>query len=164
MYWSWEDDGARKTRREKVGKLYGIPARKSRKGLHVLVEATSKQNSQTKNRWIQALQFAATRRAQIEQEGFGEFCRANGGIAGCARKWAARKRGLKTARVPRPPGLKEQPQIDPATMAAGDIRVSPGRSLVSGAFSFVAWECIDSFVGSPSVGESLTGAAWRRGS
>ena len=101
VYWSWKDDGARKTRRARVRKLYGIPARKGRKTLHVLIEATSQQKSQTKNRWVQALQFAAKHRAQIEKKGFVAFCQANGGPAGCARKSAARKKGRKTASLPR---------------------------------------------------------------
>jgi hypothetical protein len=97
MYWSWKDDGVRKTRRARVRKLYDIPARKGRKTLHVLIEATSQQDSQTKNRWVQALQFAAEHRARIERKGFKAFCQANGGIAGCARRRAARKKRLKTA-------------------------------------------------------------------
>jgi len=101
VYWSWKDDGARKTGRARVRKLYGIPARKGQKTLHVLVAATSKQQSRTKNRWVQGLQFAAKQRHRIEKKGFEAFCQANGGIAGCAREWAARKKSLKTASLPR---------------------------------------------------------------
>ena len=135
MYWSWEDDGARKTRREKVAKLYGIPARKGRKGLHVLIEATSQQNSQTKNRWVQALQFAAKHRPGIEKKGFEAFCQANGGIAGCAREWAARKKSLKTASLPRLRSLNNlsPPAPTPNVHAPSPTLAPPDSSQPNGA-------------------------------
>ena len=49
VYWSWQDDKARKTRCEEVSELYRIRSRKGRKSLHVLIEATSKRDSQTRN-------------------------------------------------------------------------------------------------------------------
>ena len=124
VYWSWKDDGVRKTRRARVRKLYRIPARKGRKTLHVLIEATSQQESQTKNRWVQALQFAAEHRARIEKKGFKAFCQANGGIAGCAR--AARKKSLKTAGglFPSAPASNLQP---PARAGAGLSRFAQAQ-------------------------------------
>jgi hypothetical protein len=46
---------------------------------------------------VQALQFAARHRPRIEKKSFEVFCKANGGIAGCARRRAAHKKRLKTA-------------------------------------------------------------------
>ena len=134
VYWSWEDDEARKSRREKVGELYGIPSRKGRKALHVLIEATSQQKSQTKNRWVQALQFAAAYRAQIGKKGFEAFCQANGGIAGCARKWAARRKSHKVANVPR---LRSLNNLSPSASTAR-VR-APSRTLASAGSNQPKW-------------------------
>ena len=101
FYWRCRDAGKPKTARKMIAAEYGLKDRKGKRLLHVIVEATSQQPAQTRNRWVQALQFAAKHRQQVEKDGFSKFVKDYGGIAGCADKAA-------NPRIPQPRGRKKR--------------------------------------------------------
>ena len=101
FYWRCLDAGKRKTTRQTIAAQCQLKSRKGKRLLHFIIEATSQQPAQTRNRWVQALEFAAKHRRQIGKDRFSEFANDHGGIAGCAGR-------ATKHRVPRPQKLKKR--------------------------------------------------------
>ena len=62
-----------------------------------IIDAVSRANRRTKSRWVRALRFAWLERQQYD--GLDSCLRDNGGIAGCADRWATLRAGERS-----PPG------------------------------------------------------------
>jgi hypothetical protein len=103
LYFKWKDgDFAGKAAKRVLAKLY--PDRvKIRSNTHTtrsIIDASSKQDRQTKSRWTNALRYAVKNRATVKDIGLGGFFGKNGGPAGCERKMAAIGKARKGARRP----------------------------------------------------------------
>ena len=70
----------------RIAKLAGISCRTGRHPIRTIIEATSKADRRSKSRWTQALRFAWRERGTWPS--LTSCLNANGGIAGCASKWA----------------------------------------------------------------------------
>ena len=97
QYLRWKDDNVEKKIKGELSDLY--PKRvKICRGTHTIrsiIDASSKQDEQTRSRWTLALEYAVVKRAEVDKIGLAAFCAQNGGVAGCARKMAAIRRKRK---------------------------------------------------------------------
>ena len=80
-----------------IAELTGSPWRPRRHPLRTIIDAISKADRKTKSRWSRALRFAWRERRNYEN--LQDCFEANGGIAGCADKWATLRAEART-----PPG------------------------------------------------------------
>lgn len=81
----------------RVAKLYGIKIRAGNLPIRVVIDATCKEDRQTKSRFVQALEYV--KESEVPATRFKAFLRDQGGIELCARKMAAlRKRKLPSKR------------------------------------------------------------------
>jgi hypothetical protein len=97
--WDWANPKVSRRVGRRVAKLYRIDTRKNKIPIRVVIDATCKQDRQTKSRWAQALEYAVARGAR--GNAFKKFLKENGGVFGCATKMAAlrkRKLGLERSR------------------------------------------------------------------
>ena len=85
-------------RRRCLAKLAGLKHQPNRHPLRILVDVASSADRKSKSRWTQALRFAWRERSNWKDPT--ECLRANGGVAGCAQKFADLQAEMRT-----PPGL-----------------------------------------------------------
>lgn len=81
----------------RIARVAGLVAQPDRHPIRTIIEATSSADRKSKSRWTQALRFAWRERSKWQD--LTECLRANGGIAGCADKWADLRAETRT-----PPG------------------------------------------------------------
>lgn len=98
LYATWKEASVAIPTTTLIARLARLRERTGRHPLRTVIEATSKADRRSKSRWTQALRFAWRERSKWRNL---EKClRANGGIAGCASKWADQQSWKRT-----PPGL-----------------------------------------------------------
>jgi hypothetical protein len=81
----------------RLTKLANLQDRIGRHPIRTLIDATSKADRRSKSRWTQALRYAWRERGKWSS--LTRCLNANGGIAGCASKWADLQAANRT-----PPG------------------------------------------------------------
>lgn len=100
VYNAW--DWANPTESRRVGRIvansYKIPVRANKSPIRVVIDATCKQDRQTKSRWAQALEYAIAKR--VPRKRFETFLKENGGVGGCARKMAALRKRKVASKQP----------------------------------------------------------------
>lgn len=62
--------------------------------MRAIIDATSNADRKTKSRWTRALRYAWSERRRCKT--FKKCLRCNGGIAGCAQKWADMRAAVRT--------------------------------------------------------------------
>lgn len=70
----------------RIARLAGSSVQHDRHLIRTIIDATSSADRKSKSRWTQALRFAWRERSK--SPGLIRCLRANGGVAGCADKWA----------------------------------------------------------------------------
>ena len=103
LYFKWKDGNfAGKAAKRVLAKLYPdrVKIRSNTQTIRSIIDASSKQDKQTKSRWTNALRYAVKNRATVKDIGLGGFFGRNGGPAGCERKMAAIGKARKGARRP----------------------------------------------------------------
>jgi hypothetical protein len=91
--------GAAKKVRDRLIKLYKLPTNKNTHALNVIISLSSGEDKRTQSRWAQALRYAWKWRHAWKNKDITllKFFELNGGVAGCAAKFAKRaKPSLKT--------------------------------------------------------------------
>lgn len=81
----------------RIARVAGLVPQPDRHPIRTIIDATSSADRKSKSRWTQALRFAWRERSKWQD--LTECLRANGGIAGCADKWADLRAETRT-----PPG------------------------------------------------------------
>jgi hypothetical protein len=110
--WDWADPKVSRRVGRRVAKLYKIDTRKNKTPIHVVIDATCKQDRQTKSRWAQAVEYAVATGAR--GDAFKKWLKKNGGVYGCATKMAAlrkQKRASKQSSWARTWGKKKRPSL-----------------------------------------------------
>ena len=82
---------------KRMAELAGLNHQPDCHPIRTIIDATSTADRKSKSRWTQALRFAWRERSKYKN--LPECLRANGGIAGCAEKWADAQAAMRT-----PPG------------------------------------------------------------
>lgn len=113
LYWKWKDNRVRKAQAEALAAHKRIKKRNGKTSLHILVEATSKQNVRVRSRWVQGLRFAqrGKNRRIIKADGFKSFWKDYGGIAGCAQE-LAKPHAAKKKKTSEPIAAKDDDDWD----------------------------------------------------
>ena len=86
LYAAWKHAGGARTAANRVAKLAGSSVEHDRHPLRILIDISSSADRKSKSRWTQALRFVWRERSKWKD--LTECLRANGGIAGCAERWA----------------------------------------------------------------------------
>jgi hypothetical protein len=96
-YLEWKDDKMRKESQRLLAELYPkrVKVRRDTHTIRSIIDASSKQDEQTRSRWTLALEYAVVKRAEVDKIGLSAFCAETGGVAGCASKMAAIRRQRK---------------------------------------------------------------------
>ena len=88
VFWEWELEGKAKLRAWTAAQAAKVPFRPDAHPLKLLIDATSGlKDRKDRSRYGRALQAAAVKK--VDPDDLHLFFRANGGIAGCARLFAA---------------------------------------------------------------------------
>jgi len=97
----WNDPNASQRIGRRVALLCDIKVRAGTLPIRTVIDATSKEDRQTKSRWVQALEYARVKRVPADR--FKPFLTEQGGIEACARKMAVlrkqKRRQMPWARV-----------------------------------------------------------------
>jgi hypothetical protein len=86
FYAAWRNADIAKSAAERVVLITGGKLRPGCHPIRVLIDAVSRADRRTKSRWVRALRYAWCERRNWTN--LKQCLRANGGIAGCADKWA----------------------------------------------------------------------------
>ena len=86
LYAAWRVAGIEKKASARLAKLAKLQTRHGRHPIRTIIDATSKSDRRSKSRWVQALRYAYRKRKRWRS--FERFLSNNGGISGCASKWA----------------------------------------------------------------------------
>jgi hypothetical protein len=86
LYSGWKRAGVLPMAVARIAKLAALHDRTGRHPMRLIIEATSKADRRSKSRWTQALRYAW--RERVRWPTLLRCLEANGGIAGCASKWA----------------------------------------------------------------------------
>ena len=86
LYAAWKHAGDTRTAANRLARLTGSNVQRDRHPIRTIIDATSTADRKSKSRWTQALRFAWRKRS--EWTDLTKCLRANGGIAGCAERWA----------------------------------------------------------------------------
>jgi hypothetical protein len=86
LYVEWKDDGKPKTNAKAAAALFGIKREESAHPLSTIIKIVTPKGVDTR-RWVDGLRFAY--KQGIAPKDLVAFLKANGGIAGCARKFRA---------------------------------------------------------------------------
>lgn len=116
-----------------VSRLFVGKKRSGRHPIRTLIDATSNADRRSKSRWTQALRYACRERAKWPT--LAKCLRANGGIAGCASKWADQQSWKRT-----PPGFvrvggEGLPKV-PLLVSVDLLDEEPWRSFVRGPWFY----------------------------
>lgn len=85
-YSTWKRDGIELSASGRIARLTGLDPQRRRHPIRAILDATSTADRRTKSRWYRALRYAW--RDRSKWSGLKECLSANGGVAGCASKWA----------------------------------------------------------------------------
>jgi len=97
LYAVWKRSGDTRTAANRMAKLAGLKHQSDCHPIRIIIDATTNADRKSKSRWTQALRYGWRERSKWNNL---ERClRANGGIAGCADKWADLQAETRT-----PPG------------------------------------------------------------
>ena len=94
LYTVWRRAGDTRTAAKRMAKLAGLRHQANRHPIRTIIDATSTADRKSKSRWTQALRYAWRERSKWN--GLIDCLRANGGIAGCADRWASLQAENKT--------------------------------------------------------------------
>ena len=84
----------RRTVASRIARLAGLNHQHDRHPIRTIIDATSTADRKSKSRWTQALRYAWRERSKWKDL---ERClRANGGVAGCAERWASLQAETRT--------------------------------------------------------------------
>lgn len=86
IYAAWQHAGDTRTASNRIARLAGLSHQPGRHPLRVLIDASSSADRRVVSRWCRALRYAW--RERFKWQDLTECLRANGGVAGCAQKWA----------------------------------------------------------------------------
>ena len=86
LWQQWREADATEQAARRLLALAEIPASQRRHPLRAIIDSTSDADRKTKSRWTRALRFAWSERRRCR--GLKKCLEANGGVAGCARRWA----------------------------------------------------------------------------
>ena len=86
LYAAWKLAGGALTVTNRIARLAGLSVQHDRHPIRTIIDATSSADRKSRSRWAPALKFAWRERS--EWKTFEQCLRANGGVAGCASKWA----------------------------------------------------------------------------
>ena len=86
LYAEWKRTGDTRTAAKRMARLAGSGVKHGLHPIRTIIDATSSADRKSKSRWTQALRFAWRKRS--EWTDLTKCLRANGGIAGCADRWA----------------------------------------------------------------------------
>jgi hypothetical protein len=97
----WTDYGVSQRHEREVARLCDLNVRAGTTPFRIVIDATSKEDRQTKSRWVRALEYALEKNAPSND--FEKFLDENGGVLGCADAMAAlrkqKRRQMPWARV-----------------------------------------------------------------
>ncbi|MCX7310297.1 MAG: hypothetical protein NTV56_00870 [Alphaproteobacteria bacterium] len=86
FYSEWKNVGDARSVANRIARLAGSSVQPDRHPIRTIIDATSSADRKSKSRWTQALRYAWRQRSKWQDL---TMClQANGGIAGCADKWA----------------------------------------------------------------------------
>ena len=97
LYVQCKQAGVARTATNRISKLSGLRHQPDRHPIRIVIDATSTADRKSKSRWTQALRYAWRERSKWG--GLEQCLRANGGVAGCAQKFADLQVAMRT-----PPG------------------------------------------------------------
>ena len=86
LYSEWKNAGDVRTVANRFARRAGVTVKHGIHPLRTIIDSTSNADRKSKSRWTQALRYAWRQRR--EWQNVYECFRANGGISGCARKFA----------------------------------------------------------------------------
>jgi hypothetical protein len=86
LYTGWKRVGDARSVANRMVKRAGLGHQPDRHPLRIIIDATSLADRKSKSRWTQALRFAWRERSKWSD--LTSCLHANGGVAGCASKWA----------------------------------------------------------------------------
>ena len=86
LYATWKRVGDARAAAKRLARLVGSSVQHDRHPIRTIIDATSTADRKSKSRWTQALRFAW--RERDKWKNLTQCLRANGGVAGCADKWA----------------------------------------------------------------------------
>jgi hypothetical protein len=94
LYAAGKRAGAARTVANRIARLARLSVQHDRHVIRTIIDASSSADRRSKSRWYRALRYAWRERGQWLS--LNECLRANGGIAGCASRWADLQAGLRT--------------------------------------------------------------------
>lgn len=131
LYTAWKRGGVAHTTVVRMAKLASIRNRTGRHPVRTIIDATSKGDRRSKSRWTQALRYAWRERGRWSN--LTRCLDANGGIAGCASKWADQQSWKRTPKgFVRVGGEERVPKI-PFFVSVDMIDEERWRTLVFGS-------------------------------
>ncbi len=98
LYAAWRKADVAASAAHRLVLIAGAKRRKGRHPIRTIIDAVSRADRRTESRWTRALRFAWRERRNYED--LQDCLRSNGGIAGCADKWAELRAEMRT-----PPGF-----------------------------------------------------------
>lgn len=87
QYATWKCAGVQDRAAKRLAKVAGLARRQVRHPIRVIIDATSTADRRTKSRWCRALRYAWRGHRRRKQDLF-DCLDAQGGITGCASRWA----------------------------------------------------------------------------
>jgi hypothetical protein len=100
----WSDPKVSQRVGGRVAQLYDMKVRAGALPIRIVIDATSKEEYQTKSRWVQALEYVGVNR--IPAKRFKTFMTEERGIEACARKMAALRKQNRSGWARRWPSRK----------------------------------------------------------
>jgi hypothetical protein len=98
LFGRWRKQDIEEQAARRLMALSGIAARRRRHPMRAIFDATSDADRKIKSRWVRALRYAWSERRRCR--GLKQCLEANGGVAGCAGRWAELRAATQT-----PPGF-----------------------------------------------------------
>ena len=94
LYAGWKRAGIEWTAANRIARLVGSSVQHDRHPVRIIIDATTTADRRAKSRWCRDLRFAWRERSRWKD--LTECLRANGGVAGCAEKFADMQAEMRT--------------------------------------------------------------------